>query len=487
VSVETDKLRKDNALLKQLLLEQQQVHAQQLEDNQKRLSAQQADIELLSKAVPAQTRTLHQSLKRQQTRIEILEEQLAELRRHQFGKRSEKHHNPYQDKLNLFNEAEIIVDDPLEPPDSAGAEDENADTGIAVAAHTRQKKSQKLSLPDDLPRVTLEHDLTEPEKHCDHCGEQMPQVGSEITEQLCVIPQQFFVVAHTRLKYACGCKECIRTASAPTQPLPGSQASPRLLASLMVRKFLEGLPLYRQEKIAERDGLVLPRYKQARWLIGASAVFDPVLECCEQALFSYDIAQSDDTGIRVLKEEGRQPGTQSALWIRRGGPPDKPVVLVDYDISKSGDTAYRLLNRFHGFLVTDGATNFNKTVNTNKLVPVLCNDHARRRFDKALNKADKAAAKNSIALTALNYYGRLYRLEREIKTLEPEARHKERQLKAVPIWAQFLGWAAQKLEAGVSHGKTREALTYLIKHQKGLQNYLSAPGYPSPINTCLSC
>ena len=154
------------------------------------------------------------------------------------------------------------------------------------------------------------------------------------------------------------------------------------------------------------------------------------------------------------------------------------MVLVDYDTSKSGDTCYRLLSQFHGFLVTDGATSFNKTVQANELVAVLCNDHARRRFDKALNKADKASAKGSIALRGLNYYGKLYRIEREMKSLDHQARHEQRQLRAVPVWKEFLRWATQTLEAGVSHGKTREALTYLIKHREGLQNYLSDPRLP---------
>lgn len=502
MSIKTNNLPDDPAELKRLLLEQQQkqqhyqqqltekqrviavldhgieARDQQLEYTQERLIKQQADIELLSQAAPKQTRTLHQTLKRQQTRIEILEEQLAEARRHQFGKRSEKQHDPLQDRLNLFNEAEIIVDDPAETDEAENDTQGDGETGVAVAAHTRQKKQRNLSLPDDLPRVSVDHDLTEDEKHCDHCGERMPQVGSDTSEQLCVIPQQFFVVVHTRLKYACGCKDCMGTASAPKQPLPGSQASPRLLASLMVRKFLEGLPLYRQEKIVARDGLMLPRCKQARWLITGSTVFDPMLDRMEETFFSHDIAQSDDTGIRVLKEDGRQPSTQSALWIRRGGPPHKPVVLVDYDTSKSGDTCYRLLSRFHGYLVTDGATSFNKTVNANKLVPVLCNDHARRRFDKALNNTDKKSAKSSIALKGLNYYGKLYRIEREIKLLDPEARHEQRQNRAAPLWEELLSWAAQTLEAGVSHGKTREALTYLIKHRDGLQNYLTDPRIP---------
>ena len=485
--VETDKLREDNATLKQLLQEQQRLnalqedalrsHQQQLEHTKKRLARREADVALLEKEEPERQRVLRDTLSQQQTRIEILEGQLADLRRHQFGKRWEKHYNPLQSALMLFNEAEVIADDPAELSAEEEADRNEAvdqdDESIAVAAHRRQKKSPRLSLPPELPRIPCEHDLPEDEKTCGHCGEVMGVIGTEISEQLCVVPQKHFVIEHRRLKYACTCKECMKTACAPKQPLPGSQASPRLLAWVMVRKYLEGLPLYRQEKIAARDGLILPRYKLARWLIDGSDVFDPLIQALEASFFSYDIAQSDDTGIRVLKEDGRQPSSLSALWIRRGGPPGQPVVLVDYNTSKSGDSCYQLLSRFRGFLVTDGAESFNKVVNKNNLTQVLCNDHARRRFDKALNGIDKHSAKGSAAQRALMYYGKLYRIEREIKELEPGEKYQQRQQRAKPVWEMFIRWASETLAAGVAHGKTTDALNYLIKHRDGLQTYLN--------------
>ena len=103
----------------------------------------------------------------------------------------------------------------------------------------------------------------------------------------------------------------------------------------MVSKYRDGIPLYRQEKIAARVDVPLPRGKLARWIIDGSEVFQVILNLLMDTFFSYDIAQSDDTGIQVLKEQDRTPHSQSALWIRRGGPPDKPVVLVDYAASKS--------------------------------------------------------------------------------------------------------------------------------------------------------
>ena len=103
----------------------------------------------------------------------------------------------------------------------------------------------------------------------------------------------------------------------------------------------------------------------------------------------------DDTDIQVLKEDGRAAASQSALWIRRGGPPDKPVVLVDYAPSKSGETAYGLLSEFRGTLVCDGAANFNQAVRRNGLKVALCNDHARRRFHKVCVGLGKKKAAGS--------------------------------------------------------------------------------------------
>ena len=471
MDVRDNSLPDDPEELKRLLLEQQLQFAQQQRNAQKTIDEQQKLIDRHTKthqSTLTTTETLREKVTRQRTRIEILEEQLKLLRLHQFGKRSEKLFNP--DQWQLFNEPEIIADEPGSDHGDASEEDET----ISVPGHTR-KKRQSRAIPPELERVDVVHDLEEDEKQCVGCGNALQRIGEDVTEQLCVIPQQHFALRHRRQKYACSCKGCIRTAHLPAQPIPGSQASPRLLSDVMIRKYLDGLPLYRQERIAKRDGLDLPRDKLARWVIAGSEVLVPLLKCLEDAFFSHDIAWSDDTGIRVLKEDGRMASSQSALWIRRGGPPDKPVVLVDYEISKSGETAYRLLSEFKGYLVSDGADNFKLSVRRNELTSVLCNDHARRRFRKALSvvtKTDaKTRARGSVAKTALDWYGKLYRIERESKHLSPEDRLVVRQSQAMPLWSEFLEWATRVHTAGVAHGRTQEALSYLLKHQAGLQQY----------------
>ena len=269
-----DNLPTDPDALVALLLQQQLLHEQQLSDSQERNKQLQKNV---------QTKTL---------KIEKLEERLHALLVLQFGKKSERF-NP--DQFDLFNEAEITAE--AEPDDGQG---------IEVKPHTRRAKNPRKPIPAHLPRVDVEHELDEAERTC-HCGGTLQRIGEDINEQLSIIPRQYFVVRHIRGRYACACKDCARSAAMPVHPLPGAQVTPVMIAHIMVSKLLDGLPLYRQEKMAARDNLELPRAKLARWFIGGSAVFQPMLNRFMDVFFSHDIAMSDDTRIRVLKTKRITP------------------------------------------------------------------------------------------------------------------------------------------------------------------------------------
>jgi len=429
------------------------------------LQKQQREIDSLHTTLSRKDKTLasrDKKLLKKDDTIRQLEERLRALLSQRFGKSSEKF-NP--DQFHLFNEAELLAElNPVETPDPAE---------IEIKGHQRKKHKSSHALPAHLPRVDVVHDLDEDQKWCD-CGKALEEIDEKIHEQLAVVPKQYYVIRHRRKKYACNCKQCIRTASMPAQPLPSSQASAQVIADTMVSKYRMGIPLYRQEKAAARDNVALPRGKLARWIIDSSELFQPVLNLLIDTFFSYDIAQSDDTGIQVLKEPGRSPHNQSALWIRRGGPPDKPVVLVDYAASKSGQTAYGLLSEFRGTLVCDGASNFNLAVRENRLKVALCNDHARRRFKRVfdqLSKEDRQGAAGSVAAEGVLRYKALYKIEKQIKSLSVEQKVAARQLEALPLWESFIDWAKQTQAQGVRHPGTRDALSYLLKHSKELQTY----------------
>ena len=434
-------------------------------DSLKRVIAEQqsaiAKNEQTIDSQAAQLDTQHSRLRFQQTRIEQLEQKLHFLQHARFGASSEKHLG--QGDLQLFNEAELL---------DAQRVDEDIES-VSVTAHTRQRKRAR-ELPEDLPSVDVVHDLDDADKHCEVCGATMQRIGEECSTLLAVIPLQYFRIRHIRRKYACSCKGCIKTAPMPALPLPGTQASAQLLSHIAVSKYADGLPLYRQEKIAARVGIELPRSKQARWLIQTTSLLQPIYNLFQDTFFSYDICASDETGIQVLKEDGRRAENGSYLWIRRGGPPDKPVVLVDYARSKSADTASGLLSQCRGYLVCDAASSFNQVLKDNALTAVLCNDHARRKFDQALKGLNKTLrTKAWIAKKAINFYKELYRLERTMTKNgdNRKTKYQRRQDKAVPIWEAFIDWATTVHVQGVVDDKTREALAYLLKHEQGLRQY----------------
>ena len=161
-----------------------------------------------------------------------------------------------------------------------------------------------------------------------------------------------------------------------------------------------------------------------------------------------------------------------ATYLRRGGPPDKPVVLLDYSPSKSGETAYGLLSEFRGYLVCDAATNFNLSIKTNGLVPVLCNDHARRKLVEAIRGVpNKDRVKAWAAAKGVAFYKLLYQIERDIADYAPAMKLQHRRKRAVPVWKQFIDWATKIAQEGLAHGSSREALKYLLKHEQGLRRY----------------
>lgn len=404
--------------------------------------------------------------KNHESKIQALLERIQFLLHQQFGRRSERF-NP--DQYQLFNEAELTD---RACPDE---DEEEPETPIDVKPHTRARSNARNPIPDHLPRVDVHHELKDQERQCP-CGCELLRIGEDIQEQLSIVPRLYFVTRHIRGRYACSCKESAKNSPMPAHPLPGAQVTPVFLAHIMVSKLTDGLPLYRQEKQAAREGLDLPRAKLARWFIRGSELFQPVLNRLMDTFFDYDIALSDDTRIRVLKTDESNPRTQSALWIRRGGPPDKPVVLVDYKPSKSGEAAYSLLEDFQGTLVCDGASNFNLSVKRNRLILALCNDHARRRFNKVhevLSKEKTLKSAMAIASQGLRQYNALYAIERRLTKAGADAQERlhVRQEEAQPLWDDFLEWAKEKLVDGVRHAGTTDALNYLLKHAEGLQTY----------------
>lgn len=363
------------------------------------------------------------------------------------------------DQIRLFDEAEVEVQEEL-------AEDET----VTVPEHSRKKRGRK-KLPDTLPRVDVVHELSAEEQVCPHDGAALTEIGEVVSEQLDIVPAKIQVIRHIRKQYACKCGQCIKTAALPPQPIPKSLASPGLLAHITVSKYQDALPLYRQETILRRIGVELPRATLASWMIKAGALIQPLINLLRDRLLTYDIVQMDETPVQVLKEPDKRAQSKSYLWLQRGGPPDQPVVLYDYDPGRGASVPLRLLEGFRGYLQTDGYSGYNATVASNGLVHVGCMAHARRKFSDAV-KVQGKNKKSGKAQHGLALIQKLYRIEKQARELTSLERFEYRQQHAKPILERLRSWLDDSLPKVLPGSTAGKALNYLHNEWDKLMHYL---------------
>ena len=241
-----------------------------------------------------------------------------------------------------FDEAESI--DATELP-----QEENTLT----VTYTR-KKPVRRPLPAHLPRVIIEHDISEEEKMC-ACGCMKERFGEEVTEQLEYIPAQLSVIAHVRPKYACRpCADGVSMAPMPQLFLPKSMATPSLVAHTVISKYEDHLPLYRQEHIWQRLGIEMPRNTVCGWIMAAFEVCEPMGQALHEELIVSNYLQVDETTMQVMDEPNRKNTSTSYMWVYTNHRPDKKVVLFDYQQNREAQWPKQMLKDFKGYLQTDG-------------------------------------------------------------------------------------------------------------------------------------
>jgi len=405
----------------------------------------------------ADKQALDQKNAQLQARVLTLQEQLNLALARRYAASSEK---ISADQLRLFNEAEVDVE----------AENPSVEDEITVPSHTRKKRGRQ-TLPDALPRVEVVHELTEAERICPHDGAELTEIGEVVSEQLDIIPAKIQVIRHIRKQYACPCGQCIRTAALPAQPIPKSLASPGLLAHITVSKYQDALPLYRQETILKRIGVELARATLANWMIQAGHLVQPIINLLRDRLLAHDIVQMDETPVQVLAEPDKTAQSKSWIWLQRGGPPDRPVVLYDYDPGRGAGVPQRLLGDFKGYLQTDGYDGYNAVVAVNGLTHVGCMAHARRKFNEAV-QAQGRNKKRGKAHRGLALIQKLYRIEKQCRKLTADERHARRQKHARPLLDEMRAWLDDALPQVPPTTTTGKALNYLHNEWDKLTRYL---------------
>jgi transposase len=402
-----------------------------------------------------------------QTKIQALVLELAHLKRMRFGVRSEALDAATRD---LFQETLAS--------DVAAAEIELANRQAQAQATTppdstppRRERAGRQPLPDHLPRIEHRH---EPDScACGKCGKDLVLIGEDISEQLNVEPSKFFVDRHIRPQYACRACQTVTAAPIPPAVIDGGLAAVGLLAWVIVGKYLDHLPLYRLERIAARDGVTLARSTLADWVGRIGVTLQPLSDRLAQLLRERPILHADETPVQQL-DPGNGKTKRAYLWAYRSnaletGP---PIVVFDYQTSRSGEHARNFLAGWSGSLMVDDFGGY-KQMFANGVTELACFAHARRKYFE-LNQAQA----NPIAQEALVRIAALYAIEAHGKGMTPIERTELRQREAMPLLKSMQAWLLATRITVANGGGTAKAIDYSLKRWSALSRYAADGALP---------
>lgn len=401
-----------------------------------------------------------------QNQISNLNEIVLLLRKEKFGSSSEKTPKGKIDgQLSLFNEAEIKADASVSEPiikDVKGYK-------------RRDKKTKREELIKDLPVREVPCTLPDDEQYCDQCGTLLRVIGTTVVcEELEYIPARLQIVRYTQTAYECPkCKHTdypyIAKAGTPTSLMNHSLASPSSVANVMYQKYVNSIPLYRQEKDWEQLGIDLSRATMANWVIRCSNDYlIPVIRYLQKKLLERDVVHCDETPVQVLKEEGKKPQTKSYMWLYRTGNEGKePIILYDYQPSRKGDNAVNFLKDFKGYVHSDGYSGYNKL---SGITRCGCWAHLRRKFVEAIPSGESSGSQLTTAEMGRNYCNQLFKIEEGLKDLSSKERFCKRLELSKPVLEVFWCWLDNlNYLKGSALGK---AIIYAKNQKPYMENYL---------------
>ena len=433
-------------------------------------------VKNLNALLEAANKREEEHLKREQ----VLQEQIEYLTKKLFGKSSEKRTGDFDGQLNLFNEAEVEHTD----PDPFEVE------FITVEKHTRRKKSTKEDKFGHLPVEEVLLDVDEDKRFCEECGTALEYIGKEfVRQEIEIIRPSAKIIKYYSATY--GCPKCKKDAEVP-YIVKGKDGKPHMIhgmasastvAWVMYQKYVNSLPLYRQEQDFKRlFGIDISRGTIANWIIkNAVSSFTPMCDFWQRRLVAGRFAMADETPVQVLKEPGRRPQTKSYMWVFRTGEFEKEqIVLFHYSPTRAGDTAKEFLEGFRGYLMTDGYSGYNKLKNCTR---TSCWAHIRRYLIDAIPKG-KEYDYTQPAVQGLAYVNKLFDMERFIHAkanVTFDEIKKYRVEKETPVLDGFFTWLDS--QTAIKNSRMDKALVYIRNRKPFLTTYLEDGGCSFHNNT----
>jgi transposase len=397
---------------------------------------------------------LRADVKANALKIAQLEARIAKLRRLQFGQSSEK-------IAREIEQLELELDELHEDEGIRAA-------GRPAAVQVLIEKPARRPLPEHLPR---QEEVHEPSCTCPNCGGAMRRLGEDVTEVLEYVPASFKVIRHVRPKLSCRICETIVQAPMPSLPIERGRPGPGLLAHVLVAKYADHLPLYRQSGIYAREGVELERSTLADWVGRSAALLDPLVAALRKEVMASCVLHGDDTPVPVLAP-GLGKTKTGRLWayVRDGRPcgsPTPPAAVFFYSPDRKGEHPQRHLKTFKGILHADGYAGFNAVFETGLVTEAACWAHARRKF------FDVHAANGSpIAREALDRIATLYGIEAGLRGRLPDERQRCREQQSLPLLADLKVWLEATLPKLSGKSDLAKAMRYTMGRWEALTRYI---------------
>ena len=337
---------------------------------------------------------------------------------------------------------------------------------IRPAVKEVPEKPARRPLPPELPREEIVHPNPQA---CPDCGGKLRHLADDVAEMLEYVPSHFKVIKHVRPKHSCASCQKIVQPAAPSRPIERGIAGPGLLAHVMVSKYGDHLPLYRQSQIYAREGIDLDRSTLADWVGGASALLEPLVRAIERYVLAAHKIHGDDTPVPVLFP-GRGTTKQGRLWTyvrddRPAGSTDPPAVVFRYSPDRKGERPRAHLAHFTGVLQADAYAGFDQLYGE-KIQEAACWAHVRRKFYDI-----HVALASPVALEALERIGRLYKIEEEIRGRSPHERQLAREARAHSELKDMHAWLIATVTALSKKSELAKAARYALSNWVALTRY----------------
>ena len=408
----------------------------------------------------AQLLSKDEQLQSRDTEIEHLKLLIAKLRRMQFGRKSEK-------LDRQIEQLELRLDE-LQATQAENTAASQTAIRVAPIANVAAKPARK-PLPEHLPREVRTY--LPKQAACPDCGGKLKPLGEDVSEILEYVPARFKVIRQVRPKLACACCERIVQAAAPSRPIQRGIAGPGLLAHVLVSKYCDHLPLYRQSEIYAREGVELERSTLADWVGGTSALLTPLVEVLRRHVMAADKLHADDTPVPVLAPGNGKTKT-GRLWTyvrddRPAGDATPAAVWFAYSPDRKGEHPQAHLGNFTGTLQADGYAGFNAVYETGRIQEAACWAHVRRKFYDL-----HAAHKSPVAAEAIERIAALYAIEKEIRGHPAGERREVRETRARPLLDSLKQWLEETLGKLSRKSDTALAVRYALSRWDALLRYV---------------